>query len=148
MITGGAMLLLFFMVVLDSGMPGYFGCSVSDTNWYDNWAHLVGVFGMTMLLWSFLCWAPGSDRPRGGNGTRRFVLVIGTMVAVSFLFDFIEFLTDALFGWTNFHPGTDTVGDLTFDLAGVTIGGLVISRHGASLLSRPFWQDRPIPAGR
>src|SRR4030065_728014 len=41
-ITGGALILLFFMVLIDAGMPGYLGYSPSDLNWYDNWAHLLG----------------------------------------------------------------------------------------------------------
>jgi hypothetical protein len=139
-ITGGAVILLFFMVVMDAGMPGYFGYSPSDTNWYDNWAHLVGVAGMTLFLWSFLCWTLSPTGPPKTNGRRKFVFAIATMVVISFFFEFTEFFTDAIFGWTNFHPGIDTIGDLIFDMAGITIAGLMIGRHRVSMIRRPFWQ--------
>lgn len=144
-ITGGAVLLLFFMVVMDAGMPGYFGYSPSDTNWYDNWAHLVGTLGMTLFLWSFLGWTTSPNGPPAANGRRKFALTVVTMVVVSFFFEFTEFFTDALFGWTNFHPGIDTMGDLIFDFAGVTIAALAIARHRVSVLRRPFWNDQPTP---
>jgi len=143
-ITGGAVLLLFLMVVIDAGMPGYFGYSPSDTNWYDNWAHLIGTIGMTMFLWSFLCWALSPTGPPSTNGRRKFVLAIATMVVISVFFEFTEFFTDAIFGWTNFHPGIDTVGDLIFDLAGVTIAAILIGRHRLSLIERPFWHAESI----
>jgi len=140
-ITGGAIILLFFMVVMDAGMPGYFGYSPSDTNWYDNWAHLVGVTGMTLFLWSFLSWTLSPTGPSKTNGRRIFAFTIATMVVISIFFEFTEFFTDALFGWTNFHPGIDTIGDLIFDMAGVTIAGLMIGRHRLSVLERPFWHS-------
>ena len=139
-ITGGAIILLFFMVVMDAGMPGYFGYSPSDTNWYDNWAHLIGTAAMTLFFWSFLCWALSPTGPPKTNGRRKFVLAIATMVVVSLFFEFTEFFTDAIFGWTNFHPGIDTVGDLIFDMAGITIAGLMIARHRVTMIRRPFWQ--------
>ncbi len=138
-ITGGAIILLFFMVVMDAGMPGYFGYSPSDTNWYDNWAHLIGTAAMTLFLWSFLCWTLSPTGPPKTNGMRKFVFTIATMVVISFFFEFTEFFTDAIFGWTNFHPGIDTIGDLIFDMAGITIAGLMIGRHRVSLIKRPFW---------
>lgn len=138
-ITGGAIILLFFMVVMDAGMPGYFGYSPSDTNWYDNWAHLIGTAAMTLFLWSFLCWTLSPTGPPKTNGRRKFVFAIATMVVVSLFFEFTEFFTDAIFGWTNFHPGIDTTGDLIFDLAGITIAGLMIGRHRVSVIRMPFW---------
>ena len=139
-ITGGAIMLLFFMVLLDAGMPGWFGYSPSDTNWYDNWAHLIGTFGMTLFLWSFLCWSLSPTGPPTTNGRRKFMFAIATMVVVSIFFEFTEFFTDAIFGWTNFHPGIDTVGDRIFDIAGITVAGLVIARHRVSVIKKPFWQ--------
>ncbi len=43
------------------------------------------------------------------------------------------------FGWGNFHPGVDTLGDLIFDIAGVTAAAVMISRHRVSTIKRPFW---------
>ena len=138
-ITGGALLLLFFMVLIDAGMPGYLGYSPSDANWYDNVAHLLGAVALTLFLWSFLWWTLCSSGPPRENGTRKFVLVMAIMFVVSFFFEFTEFFTDAIFGWTNFHPGIDTVGDLIFDFAGVICAGIVIARHKVSAIKRPFW---------
>ncbi len=141
-ITGGAIILLFFMVLIDAGMPGAFGYSPSDNNWYDNWAHLLGTLALTLFLWSFMCWALHSSGPDISNGGRRMLwLAIATMAVVSFIFEFTEFFTDAFFGWTNFHPGIDTAGDLIFDSAGIIIAGLLIGRHGVSALRRPFWHS-------
>jgi len=138
-ITGGAIILLFFMVVIDAGMPGFFGYSPSDTNWYDNWAHLIGTAAMTLFLWSFLCWTLSPTGPPKTNGRRKFVFAIVTMVVISCFFEFTEFFTDAIFGWTNFHPGIDTIGDLIFDFAGIAIAALMIGRHRISVIERPFW---------
>lgn len=145
-ITGGAIMLLFFMILVDAGMPGWFGYSPSDLNWYDNWAHLIGTFGMTLFLWSFLCWSLSPTGPPTTNGRRKFVFAIATMVVVSIFFEFTEFFSDAIFGWTNFHPGIDTVGDLIFDFAGIASAGLVIARHRLSVIKRPFWHAEPVSA--
>ncbi len=138
-ITGGALILLFLMVVIDAGMPGYFGYSPSDANWYDNWAHLLGAVAITFFLWSFIWWTLSPTGPPAENGTRKFVLVIVTMFVVSFFFEFTEFFTDAIFGWSNFHPGIDTVGDLIFDFAGTICAGIVIARHRVTVIRKPFW---------
>ncbi len=138
-ITGGAVVLLFFMVLIDAGMPGYLGYSPSDANWYDNIAHLLGASALTLFLWSFLCWGLSSEGVPRTNGTRKFVLTIGVMTVISVFFEFTEFFTDAFFGWTNFHPGVDTVGDLIFDFAGILTAGIVIARHRVSIIRRPFW---------
>jgi hypothetical protein len=143
-ITGGAVLLLFFMVLIDAGMPGYLGYSPSDANWYDNIAHLLGAVALTFFLWSFLWWALSSSGPPAENGTRKFVLVMATMFVVAFFFEFTEFFTDAIFGWTNFHPGIDTVGDLIFDFAGIIVAGIVVARHRVSVIKRPFWHPEPV----
>lgn len=145
-ITGGAAILLLFMVVIDAGMPGYFGYSPSDLNWYDNIAHLLGAVALTFFLWSFLWWGLSPTGPPSENGTRKFVLVIVTMCVVSFFFEFTEFFTDAIFGWSNFHPGVDTVGDLIFDFAGVLCAGIVIARHRVSAVRKPFWHVEPTRA--
>lgn len=139
-ISGGAIILLFFMVLIDAGMPGAFGYSPYDRNWYDNWAHLLGTLALTLFLWSFICWSLDSSGPDISNGGRRMLwLALATMCVVSFFFEFTEFFTDAIFGWSNFHPGIDTAGDLIFDFAGIIIAGLLIGRHGVSALTRPFW---------
>src|SRR5512136_1148818 len=62
-ISGAAVLLLFFMVVIDAGLPGYFGYSPSDYNWYDNLAHYLGTLGLTLFLWSFICWTVSPTGP-------------------------------------------------------------------------------------
>ncbi len=138
-ITGSAMILLFIMAVIDAGMPGYFGYSPSDYNWYDNWAHLIGSFGLTLFLWAFIWWTLRPDGPPSSNGTRKFVLTMTIMVVVSFFFEFTEFFSDYLFGWKNFHPGIDTIGDLIFDFAGIACAGFLIARHRYSPLKKPFW---------
>lgn len=138
-ITGGAIVLLFFMVLIDAGMPGYLGYNPSDLNWYDNVAHYLGTLGLTMFLWSFLCWTVSPTGPPKINGRRKFLLTIVTMVIISFFFEFTEFFTDVVFGWSNFHPGVDTMGDLIFDFAGIFTAALVIARHRTSVLRIPFW---------
>ncbi len=143
-ITGGAIILLFFMVLIDAGMPGYFGYSQSDLNWYDNLAHYLGTLVMTMFLWSFICWTMSPTGPPRTNGRKKFWAAILTIVIISFFFEFTEFFTDTIFGWSNFHPGVDTVGDLIFDFAGVFTAGVVIARHRVSTLTRPFWHIDPM----
>jgi len=145
-ITGGALILLFFMVVIDAGMPGYFGYSPSDLNWYDNLAHYLGALVITMFLWAFIWWTASPSGPPSENGHRKFVLTITVMLVVSVFFEFTEFFSDVLFGWTNFHPGVDTIGDLIFDVAGVLTAGFVIGRHRYSPLKRPFWHAETSPA--
>ncbi len=145
-ITGGALILLFFMVLIDAGMPGYLGYSPSDANWYDNIAHLLATVALTFFLWSFLWWTLSPTGPPAENGTRKFVLVMATMFVVSFFFEFTEFFTDAIFGWTNFHPGIDTVGDLIFDFAGTICAGIVIARHRVSVIKKPFWNHDQVRA--
>jgi hypothetical protein len=145
-ITGGALMMLFFMVVIDAGMPGMFGYSASDLNWYDNLAHLLGTLVMTMFLWSFVCWALSPAGPPVTNGRRKFWATIITMLVVSIFFEFTEFFSDILFGWANFHPGIDTVGDLIFDFAGIFVAGMVIARHRVSVLQRPFWHGQATAA--
>ena len=142
-ITGGAVVLLFFMVLIDAGMPGYLGYSASDFNWYDNLAHYLGALGLTLFLWSFICWSVSPAGPPKTNGRRKLWLAVMMMVVVSFLFEFTEFFTDFVFGWSNFHPGVDTVGDLIFDLAGVFTAAVVIARHRISAIRRPFWYAEP-----
>jgi uncharacterized membrane protein YhaH (DUF805 family) len=145
-ITGGAIVLLFFMVLIDAGMPGYLGYNPSDLNWYDNVAHYLGTLGLTMFLWSFLCWTVSPTGPPKINGRRKFLLTIVTMVIISFFFEFTEFFTDVVFGWSNFHPGVDTMGDLIFDFAGIFTAALVIARHRTSVLRIPFWTREPLAA--
>lgn len=144
-ITGGAVILLFFMVLIDAGMPGYLGYSPSDLNWYDNVAHYLGALVLTLFLWAFLCWTLSPDGPPKENGHRKFLLTIVAMLVVSVFFEFTEFFSDMLFGWRNFHPGVDTIGDIIFDTAGVMTAALVIGRHRYSPLKRPFWHAEPNP---
>ena len=138
-ITGGAALLLFFTVVIDAGLPQYFGYNPSDYNQYDNLAHLLGTFLMTWFLWAFICWTVSPTGPSKENGTRKFLFAIITMVLVSFIFEFMEFITDFMFGWRNFHVGVDIMGDLIFDFAGIFSAALLIARHRVSPIRRPFW---------
>ena len=143
-ITGGAVVLLFFMVLIDAGMPGYFGYSPSDLNWYDNLAHFMGTLVLTLFLWGFIWWTLSPTGPPKTNGTRKFVLTVVTMVVISVFFEFTEFFSDFLFGWANFHPGVDTIGDLIFDIAGITTASIAIARHRVSPLRKPFWLAEPI----
>jgi hypothetical protein len=143
-ITGGALILLTFMVIIDAGMPGYLGYNPSDLNWYDNLAHYLGAAGLTVFLWAFVWWTVSPKGPPQENGHRKFVLVITVMILVSIFFEFTEFFSDILFGWRNFHPGIDTVGDLIFDIAGILTAAFVIGRHKYSALKRPFWHAEPV----
>ena len=141
-ITGGALIMLFFMVLIDAGMPGYLGYSTSDYSWYDNIAHFLGTFALTMFLWAFIWWGVSPTGPPSVNGTRRFFITIVTMITIAVFFEFTELFSDFLFGWTNFHPGIDTIGDLIFDIAGIACAGFLIGRHRVSALKRPFWHSQ------
>jgi hypothetical protein len=145
-ITGGALILLTFMVLIDAGMPGYLGYSPSDLNWYDNVAHYLGAAGLTLFLWAFMWWTISPTGPPKENGYSKFVLTIAVMLVVSVFFEFTEFFSDFLFGWQNFHPGVDTIGDIIFDTAGVLTAAFVIGRHRYSPLRRPFWNAEPVPS--
>lgn len=144
-ITGGALILLFFMVLIDAGMPGMFGYNPSDLNWYDNLAHFMGALVLTWFLWSFICWGVSPSGPPRTNGRRKFWAAVMSMVLLSVIFEFTEFFTDAIFGWSNFHPGIDTAGDLIFDFAGILTAALMIARHRVSSIRRPFWHAEPLP---
>jgi len=143
-ITGGAVILLFFMVLIDAGMPGYLGYSPSDLSWYDNIAHYLGALVLTLFLWSFLWWTISPTGPPRENGHRKFLLTVVSMMTVSVFFEFTEFFSDILFGWRNFHPGVDTAGDIMFDIAGIVTASLVIWRHRYSPLKRPFWHAETV----
>jgi hypothetical protein len=145
-ITGGALILLTFMVLIDAGMPGYLGYNPSDLNWYDNVAHYLGAAGLTLFLWAFIWWTVSPTGPPAQNGHRKFMLTIVIMLIISVFFEFTEFFSDFLFGWRNFHPGVDTIGDLIFDIAGITTAAVVIGRHKYSPLKRPFWHSEGYPA--
>jgi len=142
-ITGGAVILLFFMVLIDAGMPGYLGYVPSDLNWYDNLAHFLGGVGLTFFLWSFIWWTASPTGPPATNGRRKFWAAILVMVVISVVFEFTEYFTDAIFGWANYHPGIDTAGDLIFDLSGILVAAMVIARHRVSALKKPFWHAEP-----
>jgi hypothetical protein len=144
-ITGAALVLLFFTVVIDAGLPQYFGYSPSHLSWYDLSAHYLGALMLTVFLWSILCWtwANGS----GAVETRaRFFAAVMTVALVSVIFEVLEYSTDSLLGWTNFHPGVDTIGDIIFDLAGVTTAAVLIARHRFTAMKLPFWHSEPARA--
>ncbi len=138
-ITGGALLLLAFTVIIDAGLPQYFGYSPSHLSWYDLTAHFLGAVFVTILLWSVICWTVSPTGPPKVNGHRKMLLAVTLVLIVSVGFEFAEFVTDVFFGWRNFHPGIDTLGDLIFDVAGVMTAALLISRHRVSAIRMPFW---------
>jgi hypothetical protein len=135
-ITGGAIILLFFMVLIDAGMPGYLGYSPSDYSWYDNIAHYLGALVLTLFMWSFLWWTVSPTGPPQENGRKKFWTAIALMAVISFTFEFAELATDLMFGWANFHAGVDTVG--------IASAGVLISRHRLSPIKRPFWHEEPV----
>jgi hypothetical protein len=143
-ITGGAVLLLTFTVIVAAGMPNYFGYSASDLSWYDLLAHYLGGFMLTLFMWSVLRWT-AEPRRRGVDTRRRDLsIAVSAVVVMSLVFEMLEFSTDAAFGWANYHAGVDTLGDLLFDLAGVASAWLIMHRHGIMVIRRPFWHiDRP-----
>lgn len=145
-ITGGAAFLLIVTVIIDAGLPRYFGYSPSDLSWYDLTAHYLGAFVLTLFLWAFICWTLSPTGPPSTNGRKKFYTVVIMMILVSIVFEFLEFITDELFGWTNFHIGVDTLGDLIFDLAGVLTAAIVIVRHRVSAIKRPFWHAESVAA--
>jgi magnesium-transporting ATPase (P-type) len=138
-ITGWAAVLLIATAIVDAGLPRYFGYTPSDLSWYDLLAHYLGTILLTVFVWTMICWTVSPDGPPRENGRRKFWTAIMVMLVVSVFFEFLEYFTDIMFGWTNFHVGIDTVGDLIFDIAGVLTAALAISRHRVSLLKRPFW---------
>lgn len=138
-ITGGAVVLLAVTVIIDAGLPQYFGYSPSHLSWYDLTAHFLGAMLLTILLWSVVCWTFSPSGPPKENGRRKLLFAVTAVLLVSVMFEFAEFLTDMFFGWGNFHPGADTLGDVIFDVAGVMTAALLISRHRVSAIRRPFW---------
>jgi len=140
-LTGGAMLLLAAAVIVGAGLPQYFGYSASHLSWYDLAAHYLGTIFLTVFLWSLMCWAADPSGPSVASGRTKLLVAVALMLAVSATFEFAEFITDMLFGWGNFHPGVDTLGDLIFDIAGIVTAAVLISRHRVSVLRRPFWHE-------
>lgn len=144
-ITGAAILLLLFTVVIDAGLPQYFGYSPSDLSWYDLSAHYLGTLMLTVFLWSVLCWTWSNGH--GHVETRaRFLAAVTTVVMVSMIFEALELATDSLLGWGNSRGVVDTVGDMIFDLAGVLTAAILIARHRFIALRRPFWHSDPSAA--
>jgi uncharacterized membrane protein YhaH (DUF805 family) len=141
-ITGAAVVLLFFTVVIDAGLPQYFGYSPSDLSWYDLGAHYLGALLLTVLLWSVLCWT-WSNGSSPVESRSRFFIVVMTVVMVSLIFEVLEFSTDSVLGWGNSRGLVDTVGDMIFDLAGVLTAATLIARHRFIALRRPFWHSEP-----
>lgn len=140
-VKGWASLLLFSTVVIDAGMPQFFGYTASNLSLYDLSAHFLAALVLTLFLWSFVWWARMSDgRPKSG-GSGMLLAVVGVVVVAAMIFELLEFATDGLFGWSNFHAGVDTVGDVMFGIAGTITGGILIARHGVRVLDRPFWSS-------
>jgi len=137
-ITGAAILLFSITALIAAGLPQYFGYSTSDLSWYDLTAHYLGALALTVLLWSVLSWIR-TDGDRADYSRVWLILAVGGMLVASVAFELLEFFTDAFLGWTNFHAGIDTVGDIMFDIAGVTSAALIISRHRVSAIKLPFW---------
>ncbi|HIH01074.1 TPA: hypothetical protein HA259_03180 [Thermoplasmata archaeon] len=144
-ITGAALFLLFFTVVIDAGLPRYFGYSPSDLSWYDLTAHYLGTLLLTVLLWSVLCWTWSNGE--GHVETRaRFFAAVMTVLMVSMIFEVLELSTDSLLGWGNSRGVVDTVGDMIFDLAGIFTAAILIARHRFIAIRRPFWHSEPVTA--
>lgn len=142
-ITGAAILLFSVTALIAAGLPQYFGYSTSDLSWYDLTAHYLGALALTVLVWSVLCWVR-SDVGRAVNRRGMFLFVVAGMIAASISFELLEYSTDALLGWTNFHAGIDTIGDIIFDVAGVMTAAMVIARHRVIVIRRPFWQTETL----
>lgn len=140
-ISGGGFVVLLFMVVIDAGMPGYFGYSLSDYNLYDKAAHYMGAAGITLFLWSVIWWTISPSGPPKTNGRRVLLITIIIMVVLSTFFKSTEYIGDYLYGWKNIHGYVDTVSDLMFNLAGIAAAGIVIKRHNYSVLKQPFWHS-------
>lgn len=139
-ITGAAILLFSVTALIAAGLPQYFGYSTSDMSWYDLTAHYLAALALTVLVWSVLCWVR-SDGDRAGDRRGLFVFAVVGMLVASISFELLEYSTDALMGWTNFHAGIDTIGDIIFDVAGVMTAALVIARHRVIVIRRPFWHS-------
>lgn len=137
-ITGAAILLVSVTAVIAAGLPQYFGYSVSDLSWYDLTAHYLGALTLTVVLWSVLYWTKAVNAPATVSRACFYMAVVGMLVACV-TFELLEFFTDAAFGWTNFHPGVDTIGDILFDVAGVVSAATLIARHGIVAMRLPFW---------
>ncbi len=137
-ITGAAILLFSATALIAAGLPQYFGYSTSALSWYDLTAHFLGALAITVLLWSVLCWV-GADGGRAIRFRTRLMFVVASMLVASVVFELLEFSTDAMMGWANFHAGIDTIGDIIFDVAGVATAALVIARHQVIVIKRPFW---------
>lgn len=143
-ITGAAILLFSGTALVAAGLPQYFGYSTSVLSWYDLTAHYLGALALTVLLWSVLCWTRAAGGSAGGS-RRLLMFVVALMLVACVVFELLEFTTDALMGWANFHAGIDTIGDIIFDVAGVATAAMVIARHGVTVIRRPFWHAEGLP---
>ena len=144
-ITGAAILLFSVTAIIAAGIPQYFGYSTSVLSWYDLTAHYLGALALTVLLWSVLCWVRAADG-RVDDSRAWLIFTAVAMLAASVVFELLEFTTDAMMGWANFHAGIDTIGDIIFDVAGVATAATVIARHGVTAIKRPFWYAEVVPA--
>lgn len=138
-ITGGGFVILILMVLIDAGMPGYFGYGLSDYDFYDKFAHYAGAAGITLFLWSVIWWTISPSGPPKVDGRKILIMTVVAMIALSTFFKFSEYIGDFLYGFKNAHDNVDTVGDLIFNLAGIAAAAIVIGRHNLSVLKRPFW---------
>lgn len=140
-VRGWASLLLFLAVVVGAGMPQYFGYSTSDLSPYDIAAHFLGAFVLTLFMWSFIWWARSPHGPPRSGGGGVLLAAVGVLGISALTFEFLESVTDGLFGWSNYHAGVDTAGDIIFGFAGIAVAGMLIVRHRISAIDRPFWSS-------
>ena len=140
-VKGWGSLLLFSAVVIDAGMPQFFGYSASDLSLYDISAHFLAALVLTLFLWSFVWWARLPDGPPRSGSSGMLFAVVGVVIVAAMAFELLEFATDGLFGWSNFYAGVDTAGDIIFGIAGTAAGGILIARHRVRVMDRPFWSS-------
>ncbi len=138
-ITGGGFIILFLTVLVDAGMPRYFGYSLADYNLYDKFAHFAGAATITLFLWAVTWWTLSPAGPSKTERRRILLITIVIVIVASTLFKSTEYLGDFLYGLKNTHGYVDTVSDLIFNVAGIAAAAIVISRHNYSVLRRPFW---------
>ena len=137
-VTGAAILLISVTAIIAAGLPQYFGYSASNLSWYDLTAHYLGALTLTIILWSVLYWTKAVEGSASATRKCQYAAVVAMLVA-SVTFEMLEFSTDAALGWTNFHAGVDTAGDIIFDIAGVASAAIVVARHKVVAMRRPFW---------
>jgi len=121
------------IVFLTAGYPGLF--DYVGYEFFDLLAHFSSGLSLTLLLWAGAASAfllVGVPRAVDAGALWLIPLIV---LALGGIFEGLEYITDAVFEWSNYHGLLDALSDFIADGLGVVAGILMIARWRPSLLA-------------